>query len=50
MSNKNVSITPAEDESDERVIPQETLDEVTEGFIVNKTCQEALHEVIEEFG
>lgn len=50
MSNQNVSTTPPEDESDERVIPQETLDEVTEGFIGNKTRQEALHEVIEEFG
>lgn len=50
MSNQNVSTTPPEDESDERVIPQETLDEVTEGFIGNKTRQEALDEVIEEFG
>ena len=50
MSNQNVSTTPPENESDERVIPQETLDEVTEGLIGNKTRQEALHEVIEEFG
>lgn len=32
MSNQNVSTTPPEAESDERVIPQETLDEVIEEF------------------